>query len=75
MNPSFLERRVTHVFGIFMIFIYATLGVLLAFDLMWSDLPRHKVIGVVLLMWAAFRTYMLFRFRSRMKNNNTDEIR
>ena len=67
-NNSFLEGRVYRTFGIFMIFVYAALGVAMLF--VWQEFPNHLVVGIILIMWASFRTYMLFRYRARMKNND-----
>ena len=76
-NSSILQGRVTGIFSMFMIFLYATLGLLMLFVIDWPELPKtnRTVIGIALLLYAAFRTYMLFRMRARMKNSSPDENR
>jgi hypothetical protein len=68
-SQSILQNRFTSIFGIFMIILYATLGVLFLFVIDWVELPKtnRTVIGIALLLYAAFRTFMLFRMRARMR--------
>jgi hypothetical protein len=72
-SRSLLEGRVTQFFGIFMIFVYAALGVLLlCVTDFWQDIPKtyRTALGIVLIVYAGFRTYMLFKLRAGMKKNN-----
>ena len=75
-SRSLLEGRVTQYFGIFMLFIYAALGMLLLFvPAFWEDIPSkyRTAFGIVLVAYAAFRTYMLFKMRARIRSSNNNE--
>lgn len=74
-NNSFLENRAMRGFGVFMIFIYTILGILLLFVIDWPEVPKTNriIIGVVLLLYAAFRTYMVRQHRKRLQQLHEDE--
>jgi len=64
-SRNILEGRITGIFGIFMIFIYAGLGIGMLF--FWKEVNNHTLVGILLLAWTFFRIYMLFRHRAARK--------
>jgi hypothetical protein len=61
------------ILGIFMVFIYAGLGVIfLFFPIFWENFTGNtrKIIGIALIIYSAFRIYRLIR---TIKVNNDEE--
>lgn len=63
-------KKVAYYVGVFMVGVYALLGLSLMFTNVFIELiPRNRPIyGGIVLIYAIFRLYMALRIR---KNNNT----
>jgi hypothetical protein len=63
-------KKVAYYVGVFMVGVYALLGLSLMFTNVFIELiPRNRPIyGGIVLIYAVFRLYMALRIR---KNNNT----
>jgi small neutral amino acid transporter SnatA (MarC family) len=62
------------IFGIFMVVVYALLGILFLFVINWPGIPKTnlRVAGGILLLYAAFRTYMVFQRQARERSNDKE---
>lgn len=60
-------RSVAFYFGLIMVTIYVALGLALIFtNVFYELLPQNRtLLGLVILLYAAFRIYMTFRLRKR----------
>jgi hypothetical protein len=60
-------RSVAFYFGLIMVTVYIALGLALIFsDAFFELLPNNRnLLGIVILLYAAFRIYMTFRLRKK----------
>ena len=72
MNQNSFAGRFHFYFNLAMVLIYAAAGILMIFVFHFESLPQKNttIVGCVLLLYAAYRTYKLVRDRKESLSEN-----
>jgi hypothetical protein len=72
MEQNPFARRFHFYFNLAMVLIYTAAGILLLFFVRFESIPKTNtlIIGCVLLLYAAYRTYKLIRERRESLREN-----